>query len=184
MLEFAWIILDFACSILVYQLQYFVWTVARFGFLVRGFDRSSCFIISLCTRISFAFSSSPYFGVLTQIDYSTILYRVIKWCNLITFVILRFGALLAIFYGMWLWPHRVPVLYYVLLALSCFIMSIINCVLFKRLAYSDIFRKQTPKKETKDGQDVKDNKHMTNGNVTTSNGNITTNNNDVKKVSE
>ena len=122
--------------------------------------------------------------MLTQIDYSTILYRIIKWCNLVTFAILRFGATVAVIYGMYLYPHRIPGPYYVLLGLSTFIMTIINCTLFQRLAYSDIFRKQTPKKEKKDGQDVKDNKHMTNGNVTTSNGNITTNNNGVKKVSE
>ena len=83
-----------------------------------------------------------------QVQYTHWLYRANSYVNLITFIIFRFGALVAIAYGLYEWGHRVTATYFVLLSLSCLIMTVINTVLFWRLLKNDMLRKPSPSRVT------------------------------------
>jgi hypothetical protein len=57
--------------------------------------------------------------------------------NFFTFVLFRFGVLIAIIHGMITQGHRVTFNYLVLLGTCTFIMIVINLLLFKRLYKKD-----------------------------------------------
>ncbi len=62
------------------------------------------------------------------------------WLNLVTFVVCRFGGMVAIFVGMFIWYRRVSVFYFVTLSMSMIVMTPVNTILFKRLLKNDVFR--------------------------------------------
>ena len=67
-------------------------------------------------------------------------YRAATWANLISFAIFRFGSISVIYYGMIYMRHRVSPAYFTLLAMSIFVMSTINVILFWRLFKNDVLR--------------------------------------------
>ena len=75
-----------------------------------------------------------------QVDFNSMLYRVNAWINLITFVVCRFGGMLAIFAGMAMWYNRVSVIYFVSLTFSMVVMFPVNTILFQRLLKNDVYR--------------------------------------------
>ena len=73
-------------------------------------------------------------------DFNSFLYRANAWVNLSTFVVCRFGGMVAIFYGMMMWYRRVSIIYFVSLSLSMVVMTPVNTVLFQRLLKNDVYR--------------------------------------------
>jgi hypothetical protein len=59
-------------------------------------------------------------------------------CNILTFVLFRFGILVYIFYGVYLDGHRVTWSYLTMLVTCVSLMAIINVVLFKRIVEKDV----------------------------------------------
>ncbi|KAK2177830.1 hypothetical protein NP493_577g02032 [Ridgeia piscesae] len=101
-------------------------------------------VVALLAEINTIFLHTRKLLQMCRVKYTHWLYRANSYVNLVTFIIFRFGALIAIAYGLYEWGHRVTATYFVLLSSSCLIMTVINTVLFWRLLKNDMLRKPTP----------------------------------------
>lgn len=103
--------------------------------------------VALMAEINSFFLHSRKLLQMYEIGFNHWFYRLVTYLNLFSFVSCRGFSICRIFYGMYIEPSRVPVVFYVCLSMSMVVMSVINVILFWRLFKSDILKpqKQQPK---------------------------------------
>lgn len=97
-------------------------------------------------------------------------YLIIKYLNLASFVVFRFGACVAITTAIFFWRSKVSPTYYICICFAMFFMDILNVVLFWRLCKSDILRAGDGSKNYSPCQNIKLDCQSMNGCETVSRG--------------
>ena len=77
---------------------------------------------------------------MVQTPYNCRYYLIIKYLNLITFILFRFGGVSVITWSIFVYGHMVTTVYLVLISFSMLFMNILNPILFSRLVRSDLLR--------------------------------------------
>jgi len=105
--------------------------------------------VALLAEVNSFFLHSRKLMQMSNISYDHPLYRANVWVNLATFVFCRFGGLVVIYYGMFMYNHRVTAFYFYVLTSSMAVMLFINLILFYRLVKNDVLRPLLKTKSTK-----------------------------------
>ena len=93
-----------------------------------------------------------------QFKRDSLIVRINKILNILSFLFFRFGVLIAVLCGIIYDGHRVSIAYLVALSLGICIMSTINIVLFKRLLVKDFLTKRSSSSSNSDKSNIIDSK--------------------------
>lgn len=122
-------------------------------------------VVALLAEVNSIFLHSRKLLQMCQVHFQHWIYRINSFINMVTFVLCRFGGLLAIGYGMLYMSHRVSPFYYYILCLSMFVMPGINVILFWRLLRSDYLRGSSKDGKHSDSNGYTNLVHSMNNNV-------------------
>lgn len=97
-------------------------------------------IVALTVEINSVFLHWRKLLQMAKISFDSPKYLLVKYINLISFVIFRGGPLVTISICCIIWRHKVSMTYLLGITLTTFLMDILNLILFWRLFKSDILR--------------------------------------------
>ena len=112
------------------MLYYNVYLKAQIGFS----------LIAMTVEVNSIFLHWRKLCQMTQVPFNSLKYLVLKYLNLISFVMFRLIPLAYITYTLFTMYHRVSVIYYLLIFITMACMDLLNTILFWRLVKSDVLR--------------------------------------------
>ena len=97
-------------------------------------------VISLKTEVNSMFLHARKLQLLQKLPLTSYLYRFVITCNLVTFVSFRMYGILQMTVGIYYDWDKMTSYYLFMIAIACFVMNGINCVLLLRLIKNDVLR--------------------------------------------
>ncbi|XP_005102191.1 TLC domain-containing protein 2 [Aplysia californica] len=97
-------------------------------------------VVAIAVEINSLFLHWRKLLQMVQTPYQSRHYLLIKYLNLLSFIVFRFGVLALITSSIFVWSHKVTTHYLVLISLSMLFMDVLNAILFWRLFKSDVLR--------------------------------------------